>query len=81
MRRYSEMGQIYGMSEGDLAKTLIININNEVVSKIKELDENKQKFVAEYIYLLALSSFKKLTNEESEKFQKSCFALLKDYAK
>ncbi len=81
MRRYSEMGQFYGMSEGDLAKTLIININNEVVSKIKELDENKQKFVAEYIYLLALSSFKKLTNEESEKFQKSCFALLKDYAK
>ena len=81
MRRYSEMGQIYGMSEGDLAKTLIININNEVVSKIKELDENKQKFVAEYIYLLALSSFKKLTNEESEKFQQSCFALLKDYAK
>ncbi len=81
MRRYSEMGQIYGMSEGDLAKTLIININNEVISKIKELDENKQKFVAEYIYLLALSSFKKLTNEESEKFQKSCFALLKDYAK
>ncbi len=81
MRRYSEMGQIYGMSEGDLAKTLIININNEVISKIKELDENKQKFVAEYVYLLALSSFKKLTNEESEKFQKSCFALLKDYAK
>ena len=51
------------------------------VMLLKELDENKQKFVAEYIYLLALSSFKKLTNEESEKFQKSCFALLKDYAK
>ncbi len=81
MRRYSEMGQIYGMSNGEIAKTLIINTNNEIVSKLKDLEENKQKFIAGYIYLLALSSFRKLTPEESEQFQKNCCVLLKDFAK
>lgn len=67
MRRYSEMGRMYGMSEDDPAKTLVINLANPVVAKIKDMDEEKQKFAANQIYLLALLSFKKLSNEEQNK--------------
>ena len=67
MRRYSEMGQLYGMSEGDPARTLVVNLSNPVVAKIKDMDEEKQKFAANQIYLLALLSFKKLSNEEQNK--------------
>ena len=79
MRRYSEMGQFYGMSEGDLNKTLIVNTASGVISKLKELDDDKQKFVAGYVYSLALASFKKLTPEELEKFQKDNLILLEEY--
>ena len=64
MRRYSEMGQLYGMSEGDPARTLVVNLSNPVVAKIKEMDADKQKFAAYQIYLLALLSFKKLSSTE-----------------
>ena len=79
MRRYSEMGKYYGMSEGDIAKTLIVNISCPIISKIKELNETKQNFVIRYIYLLALSSFKKLTQEETEELQNLNLSLLNDY--
>ena len=32
MRRYSEMGKYYGMSDGELSKTLIVNLANPVVA-------------------------------------------------
>ncbi len=79
MRRYTEMGQIYGMSEGDLNKTLIVNIASPVIEKLKELGAEKQKFVAGYVYSLALASFKKLSPEELEKFQKDSITLLTNY--
>lgn len=79
MRRYSEMGKYYGMSEGDIAKTLIVNTSCPIISKIKELNETKQNFVIRYIYLLALSSFKKLTQEETEELQNLNLSLLNDY--
>ncbi len=81
MRRYSEMGQLYGMSDGELSKTLVVNISNPVITGIKELEEEKQKFVAEYVYYLALSSFKKLTPEEAETFLKYNVKLLENYTK
>ena len=80
MRRYSEMGQYYGMGDGELSKTLIVNISNPIINKLKELGEEKQKFVANYIYLLALSSYKKLSPEELDSFQKDCLTLLSGYA-
>lgn len=80
MRRYSEMGQYYGMGDGELSKTLIVNISNPIINKLKELGEEKQKFVANYIYLLALSSYKKLSPEELDSFQKDCLTLLGGYA-
>lgn len=79
MRRYSEMGQLYGMSDGDMNKTLIINTGSGIISKLKELPEDKQKFVANYVYLLALSAFKKLTPEELDKFQNDNLTLLNGY--
>lgn len=81
MRRYSEMGQLYGMSDGDIAKTLIVNTANPVVQKLKELNDDKQKFVANYIYFLALSAYKKLSPEELEKFQSDSVSLLTDFVK
>lgn len=79
MRRYTEMGQIYGMSEGDLNKTLIVNTASPVIEKLKELGAEKQKFVAGYVYSLALASFKKLSPEELEKFQKDSITILTNY--
>ena len=81
MRRYSEMGSFYGMSDGDVAKTMIINTSNPIVEKIKELEEEKQKFVAGYIYSLALLSFKKMTPEELDKFVGDNLKLLDNYVK
>ena len=81
MRRYSEMGAFYGMNEGEVAKTMIINTANPVIAKIKELSDEKQKFVAGYIYSLALMSYKKLTPEEFDKFISQNLALLGEYVK
>ena len=81
MRRYSEMGQFYGMSEGELSKTVIINTASTVIEKLKVLDDDKQKFAANYVYLLALASFKKLSPDELSEFQKYNLALLGEYIK
>ena len=81
MRRYTEMGQMYGMSSGDLAQTMIVNTASPVIGKIKELDEEKQKFVANYVYSLALLSFKKLEADELDKFVSSNLELLENFIK
>lgn len=81
MRRYSEMGQMYGMTDGIVAKTVIVNTASPVIGKIKELDEERQNFVANYVYYLALSSFKKLTPEESEKLMNYNVRLLENFIK
>ena len=79
MRRYSEMGQIYGMSDGLIAQTMIVYLSNPIINKIKELNEEKQKFVINYVYSLALLSFKKLEAEELHKFVNYNLLLLDDY--
>ncbi len=81
MRRYSEMGQFYGMTDGEITKTLVVNLSNPVVAKIKELAEDKQKFVAKYVYSLALASFKKLSCEELADFVNDNMVLLENYIK
>lgn len=79
MRRYSEMGQIYGMSDGALPQTMIINTTSPIIAKIKDLDSDRQKFVANYVYSLALLSFKKLDAIELDKFIESNISLLNNY--
>lgn len=81
MRRYSEMGQIYGMSDGLLAQTMIVNLSNPIINKIKDLNEEKQKFVINYVYSLALLSFKKLEAVELDNFVNYNLLLLADYIK
>lgn len=80
MRRYSEMGQFYGMTDDQMGKTLIVNTANPVVGKIKSLDDEKQKFMAKHIYSLALMSFKKLSPDELTAFIAECMTLLDGYA-
>lgn len=81
MRRYSEMGQMYGMSNGELAYTMIVNTASPIVGKIKELDEQKQKFTVNYIHSLALLSFKKLEASELDSFLNANIELLEGYIK
>ncbi len=81
MRRYSEMGQFYGMSEGDISKTLVLNTASPIIAKVKELDEEKQKFTAQFVYSLALLSFKKLEPDELDKFIQNNLTLLSEYIK
>lgn len=81
MRRYSEMGQFYGMTDNEMSKTMIVNTANPIVTKMKELDEEKQKFAANYIYSLALASFKKLSPEELGKLVGDSMTLLGSYIK
>lgn len=80
MRRYSEMGQFYGMmTGGDIAKTMVVNTANPVIAKLKTLDDEKQKFIAKYVYSLALLSYKKLSPEELDKFVADNLTLLESF--
>ena len=81
IRRYSEMGQFYGMTDGQISKTLVVNTANPIVGNIKSLEDDKQLFVAKYIYSLALLSFKKLTPDELNGYIKDTLVLLNDYLK
>ena len=79
MRRYSEMGQFYGMADGQIGKTLIVNTANPLVEKIKSLPDEKQKVAAKYIYSLALVSFKKLSPDELNDFVSESLNLLENF--
>ena len=81
MRRYSEMGQIYGMTDGVLAQTMVVNLASPIIAKMKELDSDRQHFVANYVYSLALLSFKKLDVNELDKFINANIYLLDNYMK
>jgi molecular chaperone HtpG len=80
-RRYSEMGKMYGMGDGELALTMIVNTSSPIVQQINSLDDNSKSFVANYIYSLALASFKKLTPDELDKFVEQNLELLNSYMK
>ena len=79
----SEMGGYYGMGETDPSKnaTLILNLSNPVVSGLLTQPEEKQKFIVNQIYYLAMLSFKKLSPEELSDFVKKSTELLFDYSK
>ncbi len=83
MRRMSEMNSFYGMTEKDAMQdmTLIVNAANPVVNTLKGLPEDKQEFVVNQIYYLALLAFKKLSADELKDFSEKSMALLENYAK
>ena len=83
MRRMSEMGGYYNMEETDSTKnaTLVLNLTNPVISGILTQPEEKQKFIVNQIYYLAMLSFKKLSSEELSEFVDQSTRLLFDYSK
>ncbi len=83
MRRMSEMNKFYGMTETDAMKnaTLVLNVANDTVSKLTGLSEEKQEFIVNQIYYLAMLSYKKLSPDELADFMKRSETLLADYAK
>ena len=83
MRRMSEMGGFYGMEETDSTKnaTLILNLTNPVVAGLLSQPEEKQSFIVNQIYYLAMLSYKKLSPEELSDFVDKSAELLFDYCK
>lgn len=83
MRRMSEMNKFYGMTEADAMKnaTLVLNVANDTVSKLTGLSEEKQEFIVNQIYYLAMLSYKRLSPDELADFMKRSETLLADYAK
>ena len=83
MRRMSEMNGFFGMEEVDTLKnaTLVLNLTNPVVSSLLTQSKEKQAFIVNQIYYLAMLSFKPLSSQELTDFvEKSC-ELLFDYTK
>ncbi len=83
MRRMSEMGGFYGMGETDPTKgaNLVLNLTNPVISGIMKLPEEKQSFIVNQVYYLAMLSYKKLSPEELSDFVEKSSELLFDYSK
>lgn len=82
MRRMSEMNTFYGMAEDGTMEdmTLIVNANNSVVSAIKNLEADKQAFVVNQIYYMALMAHKKLSANDLSAFMMNNMELLSGYA-
>lgn len=83
MRRMSEMGGFYGMGETDPTKnaSLVLNLANPVILSICAQSEEKQKFIVNQIYYLAMLSYKKLSPEELSDFVNQSAEMLFDYSK
>ena len=83
MRRMSEMNRFYTMNEENSMQnaTLVVNTNHPSVKKLLSLDEDKQAFVVNQIYYLAMLSYKNLTPEELTDFIGKCGELLTEYSK
>lgn len=83
MRRMSEMNMYYGMGETDPAKNavLVLNLTNPVISGLLKQPQEKQKFIVNQVYYLAMLSYKKLNPEELSDFVEKSSELLFDYSK
>ncbi len=83
MRRMSEMNGFYGIDQGDSSQnaSLVLNLTNPVISGLLNLSEEKQEFIVNQIYYLAMLSYKKLSPEELSDFVEKSSALLFDYSK
>lgn len=83
MRRMSEMNKFYGMQEQDDLQnaTLIVNKNHPAVKNLLAQSEEKQAFVVNQIYYLAMLSYKKLSASELSDFVEKSGDLLTEYTK
>ena len=80
-RRFGEMNAFYGLAGADADRdmTIVINTSNPAVQAFAGLDADKQKFVANQIYYLAMLSYKKLSPEEMKSFTENDLAMLAKY--
>lgn len=80
-RRFGEMNAFYGLAGADVDRdmTLVINTANAVVQAFVGLDADKQKFIANQIYYMAMLSYKKLTPEEMKDFTANNMELLNKF--
>ena len=83
MRRMSEMNGFYGMDSGNSDKNavLVLNITNPVIAGLLKQSVEKQQFIVNEIYYLAMLSYKKLSSEELSDFVAKTTELLFDYTK
>ena len=79
----TEMNEFYGMNESDLLSlsTLIVNVNNPIVSELLKQPEEKQELLINQIYYLAIIAYKKLTPDELADFTNRTTKLLLEYSK
>jgi molecular chaperone HtpG len=61
--------------------SLILNVTNPVVASFMAQPEEKQDFIANQIYYLAMLSYKKLSPEELADFVEKTGTLLFNYCK
>ena len=72
---------IYGLAGADADRdmTLVINTANPAVQVFAGLDADKQKFVANQIYYMAMLSYKKLSPDEMKDFTANNMVLLNKF--
>ncbi len=81
-RRMEEMMKLYALSGMSMAgsfpteATLTVNTASPLISKLSDMDGEKQEKTATYLYQLALLSQKKLTAEELQSFLSSSYRML-----
>ncbi len=80
-RRFGEMNAFYGLAGADADRdmTIVINTSNPAVQAFAGLDADKQKFVANQIYYMAMLSYKKLSPEEMKDFTENNMELLNKF--
>lgn len=80
-RRFGEMNAFYGLAGADAGRdmTIVINTANPAVQAFTGLDADKQKFVANQIYYMAMLSYKKLSSDEMKDFTANNMELLNKY--
>lgn len=80
-RRFGEMNAFYGLAGADADRdmTIVINTANPAVQAFTGLDADKQKFVANQIYYMAMLSYKKLSSDEMKDFTANNMELLNKY--
>ncbi len=79
MRRMSEMNSFYRMDGMPEDLTLVVNTANANVLALKDAEDAARKMGVEYIYFLALMSYRPLTPEEHGEFSAAAGELLAKY--
>ncbi len=73
-RRFADMMKMYSLSSGNEAfkmpnaEAIVINVDNPIIKKLENIDEEKAILTAKHIYLSALLLSRTLTSDEAKEF-------------